>query len=56
MVRYYQKLVDAGVPAELHVYAQGGHGFGIRDQDKTVYSWMGLFKAWVGSLAVPKGK
>jgi acetyl esterase/lipase len=55
MVRYYQRLSDAGIPAELHVYAQGGHGFGIRDQDKAVYSWMGLFRTWVGTLRVPSG-
>src|SRR5262249_58873638 len=28
-VRYWQALKAAGVKSELHVYAQGGHGFGI---------------------------
>jgi endo-1,4-beta-xylanase len=47
MVAYYAALVAAGVPAELHVYAHGGHGFGIRDQDRAVYSWMPLFMTWL---------
>jgi acetyl esterase/lipase len=50
MVAYYEKLDGAGVSTELHVYAHGNHGFGIRDEDKPVYSWMGLFKAWLTAL------
>jgi acetyl esterase/lipase len=53
MVQYYLKLADAGVPTELHVYAHGGHGFGIRDLDRPVYSWMSLFQTWVASLGTP---
>jgi acetyl esterase/lipase len=53
LVQYYLKLAAAGVPTEMHVYAQGGHGFGIRDQDKPVYSWMPLFATWLGSLENP---
>jgi acetyl esterase/lipase len=29
-LRYYEALHRAGVPAELHIYRQGKHGFGIR--------------------------
>ena len=47
MVQYYLKLAEAGVPTEMHVYSHGGHGFGIRDQEKPVYSWMSLFQAWL---------
>ena len=32
----------AGVWAELHIYSTGGHGFGIRNEDKSVYSCMPL--------------
>jgi endo-1,4-beta-xylanase len=53
MVNYYLRLAELGVPTELHVYAQGGHGFGIRDQDKAVYSWMPLFMTWLGGLKLP---
>jgi endo-1,4-beta-xylanase len=51
MVRYYISLSDAGVPTEMHIYAKGGHGFGIRDEDRPVYSWMPLFAAWLDTLA-----
>ena len=27
---YYLALKKAGVPVEMHLYAQGGHGFGLR--------------------------
>jgi endo-1,4-beta-xylanase len=53
MVEYYLKLADAGVPTEMHIYALGGHGFGIRDQDKAVYSWMPLFATWLKTFGVP---
>ncbi|HMD62246.1 MAG TPA: alpha/beta hydrolase [Opitutaceae bacterium] len=55
MVRYYLKLAEAGVPTELHVYAKGGHGFGIRDEDKAVYSWMSLFQTWLRGAALSQG-
>ena len=38
-VDYYLALHDKGVPAELHVYEKGGHGFALRDVDKPVISW-----------------
>ncbi|HEY1791291.1 MAG TPA: alpha/beta hydrolase [Opitutaceae bacterium] len=47
MVRLYLALEEAGVPCEMHVYEHGGHGFGVRDEDKAVYSWMPLFARWV---------
>ena len=54
MVQYYLKLAEAGVPTELHVYAQGGHGYGIRDQDRAVYSWMPLFATWLKTVGSPR--
>lgn len=47
LVHLYEEMTAAHVPAELHLYAHGGHGFGIRDQDKAVYSWMPLFAIWL---------
>lgn len=47
MVQLYTNLSAAGVWAELHIYSTGGHGFGIRDEDKSVYSWMPLFMTWM---------
>ncbi len=47
-IRYYQALKRAGVPAEMHVFARGGHGFGIKkaaglpvgDWPKLALDWM----------------
>ncbi|MDP3736476.1 MAG: alpha/beta hydrolase [Hyphomonadaceae bacterium] len=46
-VRMYQALKAAGVPAELHVFPEGGHGFGIaRAAGKPVEVWPDLFLRW----------
>jgi acetyl esterase/lipase len=39
----------AGIPAELHVYAQGGHGFGMRKRGLPVDHWIDALGAWLGS-------
>ena len=46
-VRFYQSLVKAGVPAELHIYARGGHGFGMHDQPLPITSWTARLKEWM---------
>ena len=46
-IRMYQALKAAGVPAELHVFPEGGHGFGIsRAAGKSVEVWPDLFLRW----------
>ena len=37
----------AGRSVELHLYAQGGHGFGIRQQGTTSDLWAEQFYAWM---------
>jgi len=39
--------VKAGKPAELHLYAQGGHGFGMRKQSLPSDRWIQLFADWL---------
>jgi acetyl esterase/lipase len=38
---------SAGVPSELHVVANGGHGFGMRKQDKSTDAWPNLLRSWL---------
>jgi len=38
-VNFYLKLLEAGVSSELHIYPNGGHGFGIRNRGLAVASW-----------------
>lgn len=38
---------NSGAPAELHVYQQGGHGFGMLENGTTTTLWPGQFLAWM---------
>ena len=49
-VRLYGCLSEAGVPTELHVYARGGHGFGLGVHDGAVTSWPDCFLAWLETM------
>jgi dipeptidyl aminopeptidase/acylaminoacyl peptidase len=43
-------LKAAGVPVETHLFAVGGHGFGLRGaKGKPVAAWPDLFAAWAAS-------
>ena len=44
---YYQALHRAGIPAELHVYPVGGHGYGLRRTGDTVASWPDRATDWL---------
>jgi acetyl esterase/lipase len=44
---YYRALVSAKVPAELHVYETGGHGYGLRPTSAPVTGWPHLAEAWM---------
>lgn len=37
----------AGVPAELHIFPKGGHGYGIRTKEPGLAGWMDLLVAWL---------
>jgi len=54
-VGYFMALKRAGVPAELHVYAQGGHGYGLRPTDKPVTGWPKLATQWLHTIGVLQG-
>ena len=46
-VLLFQACRKAGVPVELHILAEGGHGFGVGTHDKVAAAWTGLFKIWL---------
>ena len=48
-VRMYLALKQAKVPAELHVYAGGGHGFGLRPSDNLCSTWPQRSAEWMRS-------
>ena len=46
-ILYYMALRNAGVPAELHIYQRGGHGFGLGHTDVALSSWSSRLEAWL---------
>jgi acetyl esterase/lipase len=49
---YYIALKNAGVPVEMHLYAQGGHAFGLRTTKLPVSSWPQLVETWLGTIGM----
>jgi acetyl esterase/lipase len=49
---YFQALKTAKVPAEMHLYAKGGHGYGLRATENPVTRWPALVEAWMRGLGV----
>ena len=46
-VHIYLKWLEANQPAELHMYEQGKHGFGTKQQSLPVDTWMNRFTDWL---------
>jgi acetyl esterase/lipase len=49
---YYAALRNAHVPAEMHLYPVGGHGYGLRRTDKLVTTWPSRAEEWLRSLGL----
>jgi acetyl esterase/lipase len=49
---YYIALKDAGVPVEMHLYAQGNHAFGLRPTKLPITRWPGLVETWLTTIRV----
>jgi endo-1,4-beta-xylanase len=47
IAKQYLKLKESGIPAELHVYNRGGHGFGLRDRPMPITSWRDRLREWL---------
>ena len=44
----YGAALDAqGIPVELHLFAKGGHGYGLRPSQNPVSQWPSLCEAWM---------
>ena len=52
-VFYFMALKDAKVPAEMHIFAEGGHGFGLRPTDAPVAAkWPVLAEEWLRTIHI----
>ena len=49
---YYIALKNAGVPVEMHLYAQGGHAFGLRRTALPITGWPDLVEQWLRTLGM----
>jgi acetyl esterase/lipase len=49
---YYLALKKANVPAEMHLFATGGHGYGLRQTAEAVTSWPKLAEGWMRGLGI----
>lgn len=43
----FQELKKAGVQAELHIYSEGGHGYGLRETHQPVTTWHHRMADWM---------
>jgi acetyl esterase/lipase len=49
---YYAALKKAGIPVEMHLYAQGGHAFGLRRTKFPVTGWPQLAETWLRTIGM----
>jgi acetyl esterase/lipase len=49
---YYIALKNAGVPVEMHLYAQGGHAFGLRRTKLPITAWPQLVETWLTTIGM----
>ena len=55
-VVYFLALKNSKVAAELHVYAQGGHGYGLRRTALPVTAWPQALETWLHTIKVLPGQ
>jgi len=49
---YSLALRNAKIPVELHLYAEGGHAFGLRHTKLPISRWPQLVEAWLATIGM----
>lgn len=49
---YYTALKNAGAPVEMHLYAHGGHAFGLRPTSNPITRWPALAETWLSTIGM----
>jgi len=49
---YFVALQKAGVPTEMHLYAKGGHAFGLRAANLPIGRWPQLVERWLHTIGM----
>jgi acetyl esterase/lipase len=55
-IRLYSAWNKAKIPVELHIYAHGGHGFGVKKNDLPVDKWTDQFREWLRAQGYLKAR
>jgi acetyl esterase/lipase len=53
-IAMFMALREAKIPAELHIYPDGGHGYGLRPSDHAVSTWPDRAATWLKGLKLFK--
>ena len=51
-IAYFLALKEAKVPVEMHIYAHGGHAFGIRRTAQPITAWPDLAMRWLHTIGM----
>ena len=49
---YYRALKGVNVPAEMHLFSTGGHGYGLRSSSEPVTQWPKFAEAWLRARGI----
>jgi len=52
---YFTALKNAEVPTEMHLYAHGGHAFGLRPTSDPITRWPALAETWMATIGIIPG-
>jgi len=52
-IGYFEALIEKGVPAEMHIYPSGGHGFSFAIGKGHLSTWTDRVTDWIFSLELP---
>ena len=52
---YYDALKNAGVPVEMHLFAEGRHAFGLRPTKFPITAWPRLVETWLRTIGMVPG-
>lgn len=51
-IEFYLQLKKNKIPAEMHIFQEGGHGFGIRKNNLPADNWPNLFFDWMKAIKI----
>ena len=52
-ISYFLALKELKVPASVHIFQSGGHGYALRKLDKPVDEWKNLLETWLEAYTYP---